>query len=251
MNKGINWDLQPLGKEPDMDLAARLGVWQSAVSRQRRKRGIPVFGRRTPLPRNASPAAKRQRRIETLRDAQAKYIASIQPELDAAGICNFCRREPRTECYSTCAGCRKRRNATSAAKNRAFKASRGVICRCCKKRKCKEGRTSCSRCLATRRRWWRDNMGAKALPRIASTELVLRMLASCSASQTAIAQEIGVTVRNTIRVMARLVGDGLVQRFLADVNGYAETAWYRLTPKGRAAVNALPPIYSEPRREAA
>lgn len=43
-NKGIRWDDQPLGKVRDCDLASRLGVHHSTVSRARAARGIPRFG---------------------------------------------------------------------------------------------------------------------------------------------------------------------------------------------------------------
>lgn len=38
--RGIKWDEQPLGRVPDTELAARLGVVQSAVTDARRRRGI-------------------------------------------------------------------------------------------------------------------------------------------------------------------------------------------------------------------
>ena len=40
----IDWDAQPLGKETDRAIAARVGVTYQAVSLQRKKRGIPAYG---------------------------------------------------------------------------------------------------------------------------------------------------------------------------------------------------------------
>lgn len=42
----IDWDHEPLGEQPDAALAARLGVSTSAVSQQRRHRGIRPYGAR-------------------------------------------------------------------------------------------------------------------------------------------------------------------------------------------------------------
>lgn len=39
----INWDTVGLGKEPDLHIARRIGVSDTTVGRQRRKRGIPRF----------------------------------------------------------------------------------------------------------------------------------------------------------------------------------------------------------------
>ena len=41
--RGIRWDDQPLGREPDRALARRLGVVPAAVYTARRRRAIPVF----------------------------------------------------------------------------------------------------------------------------------------------------------------------------------------------------------------
>lgn len=46
---GIDWDAQPLGRVPDVDLARQLGVSANSVGGARRRRGIPPFG--TPRPR--------------------------------------------------------------------------------------------------------------------------------------------------------------------------------------------------------
>lgn len=43
--KGIDWDAQPLGKEPDARIAGRLKVAPNTVLQARRVRGIPAFGR--------------------------------------------------------------------------------------------------------------------------------------------------------------------------------------------------------------
>jgi hypothetical protein len=49
-HKGIDWDKQPLGQMSDQDLAKRLGVFFTAVHKQRRKRGIPSFAEQNDLP---------------------------------------------------------------------------------------------------------------------------------------------------------------------------------------------------------
>lgn len=46
VRQGINWDEQPLGKIPDVELAKKLGVSNVAVGRARRRRKIPVFNHR-------------------------------------------------------------------------------------------------------------------------------------------------------------------------------------------------------------
>jgi len=43
IRKHINWDEQPLGKLPDIELAKNLGVSGVAVGRARRRRNIPAF----------------------------------------------------------------------------------------------------------------------------------------------------------------------------------------------------------------
>lgn len=43
-NRGIVWDDQPLGREPDRAIARRLGVNRTTVARARRARGVRAFG---------------------------------------------------------------------------------------------------------------------------------------------------------------------------------------------------------------
>lgn len=43
VHKGINWDVQPLGKVSDSDLARELGCNPSTVARARTMRGIPSW----------------------------------------------------------------------------------------------------------------------------------------------------------------------------------------------------------------
>lgn len=47
--KGIDWDRQPLGKVPDRELAAELGVTPWAVAQQREKRGLARAPARRPI----------------------------------------------------------------------------------------------------------------------------------------------------------------------------------------------------------
>lgn len=51
----IDWDAQPLGQLPDMQLARRLGVSHQAVWIQRTRRRIPVFVRGTAIDWDAQP----------------------------------------------------------------------------------------------------------------------------------------------------------------------------------------------------
>lgn len=44
--KGIDWDSQPLGREPDVEIARRLGVCKALVGRCRKSRGIARFSRK-------------------------------------------------------------------------------------------------------------------------------------------------------------------------------------------------------------
>lgn len=40
----FSWDDVPFGEKPDIELARELGVSEVAVGKQRRKRGIPIYG---------------------------------------------------------------------------------------------------------------------------------------------------------------------------------------------------------------
>lgn len=50
LRKPIDWEAQPLGREPDLDTALRLGVSLSTVHRHRTRLGISAF-RDTPAGR--------------------------------------------------------------------------------------------------------------------------------------------------------------------------------------------------------
>jgi hypothetical protein len=87
--KGIDWDAQPLGREPDYRIAKRLGVAPGSVSSARKARGIAagfgtgpaVGGRESPtlasLVIDPSSRARAVSQLRSNRNALAAEVARI------------------------------------------------------------------------------------------------------------------------------------------------------------------------------
>jgi hypothetical protein len=249
--RGIDWDSQPLGLEPESVIAERLGVTKSVVHRHRRQRGLPPFGRELlALPRTATAAEKRKRRGVVVRAAQHRYRASLRAESKAKGwnLCCKCLVQEAAEERSTCTECGDKLRVWHRERARRIHAE-GILCRNCKARKPKKGMKTCARCLRTRRRWYHANESPRSVVRVDAREGALRVLSARAVSLRTLAAELEIAYEHAIRTVNGLEKRGLVTRLRTDEMDGTEV-WVRLTKAGREAVNALPPVYEAQRRSA-
>lgn len=106
-----HWDSEPLGREPDSDLAKKLGVSAAAVKRERERRNIPAHPTKIKIVREIAYTALGRLQPKTLAEihltveneygsVDRRIVASALATLVAEGVANLLLDESDEDDYN-------------------------------------------------------------------------------------------------------------------------------------------------------